>query len=351
MRVGLFSMKLDLHVYAVAKCLRDRGVDVQIFLTDDYSKHGQISFRTGSGREHHAWLSSHDGRRVHARDLDIVWWRRVNQEQLWHPDSEDRDAVALINNEWRFSLAGIMAASFRGAWVNYPPNDVLAGNKLTQLWAAEDVGLKVPTTLVCNEKDAAVAFANEVGGRVIAKKIAGITPTPLATVEYQASELQEADNLSFSPCPVMLQELLVGTEHLRVHVFGDEVIAVKISSPHLDWRRDLSVPFSVAQLEKGLVKSIVELNRVLGLRMSIMDMKVVPGAKRLDRQSTVWIETNPQGQFLFAEALAGVDLAESFADFLVREAELSPKGPQTVPFLNTSQQFAEEGTSMQHPPL
>ena len=35
-----------------------------------------------------------------------------------------------------------------------------------------------------------------------------------------------------------------------------------------------------------------------------------------DDDDLIWIEINPQGQFLFAEALSGLDLKERFADFL-----------------------------------
>ena len=33
----------------------------------------------------------------------------------------------------------------------------------------------------------------------------------------------------------------------------------------------------------------------------------------------VWLEINPQGQFLFSEALSGVDLTQQLASFLAHE--------------------------------
>jgi hypothetical protein len=35
----------------------------------------------------------------------------------------------------------------------------------------------------------------------------------------------------------------------------------------------------------------------------------------------MWLELNPQGQFLFVEGLTGVDLAGPFSEFLFREAQ------------------------------
>jgi len=53
----------------------------------------------------------------------------------------------------------------------------------------------------------------------------------------------------------------------------------------------------------------------LGLKTGVFDLK-------LDRDGNpVWLEINPQGQFLFAEALSGEDLGTAMADFLHREAQ------------------------------
>ena len=45
-------------------------------------------------------------------------------------------------------------------------------------------------------------------------------------------------------------------------------------------------------------------------------------ARKLDLSSgrPVWLELNPQGQFLFVQGLTGLDLTAGFADFLYDEA-------------------------------
>jgi hypothetical protein len=47
--------------------------------------------------------------------------------------------------------------------------------------------------------------------------------------------------------------------------------------------------------------------------MGIVDMKLAPDGE------PVWLEVNPQGQFLFLEGLCGMPLTEIFADFLIRQ--------------------------------
>jgi hypothetical protein len=52
----------------------------------------------------------------------------------------------------------------------------------------------------------------------------------------------------------------------------------------------------------------------LGLRMGVVDLKVTPDGE------PVWLEIDPQGQFLFLQPLVDVDYVELFARFLLDEA-------------------------------
>ncbi len=54
--------------------------------------------------------------------------------------------------------------------------------------------------------------------------------------------------------------------------------------------------------------------KALGLKMGIVDLKLTQA------EIPIWLEINPQGQFLFAEALSGLNLTSAFAVFLCEEA-------------------------------
>ncbi|MFZ0505160.1 MAG: hypothetical protein WAM44_15680, partial [Chthoniobacterales bacterium] len=51
----------------------------------------------------------------------------------------------------------------------------------------------------------------------------------------------------------------------------------------------------------------------LGLAMGVIDIKEDPDSE------LVWLEVNPQGQFLFLEPLTGLKLTDHFAEFLIEE--------------------------------
>lgn len=56
------------------------------------------------------------------------------------------------------------------------------------------------------------------------------------------------------------------------------------------------------------------------MKMGVVDLK-------LDRtEEPVWLELNPQGQFLFVEGLTRLDLTGAFSDFLRGEA-LAARAP------------------------
>jgi hypothetical protein len=48
--------------------------------------------------------------------------------------------------------------------------------------------------------------------------------------------------------------------------------------------------------------------------MGNIDLKITPEGE------CVWLEVNPQGQFLFLDALTDLQLADRFVDYLVTEA-------------------------------
>src|SRR5690606_7096898 len=79
----------------------------------------------------------------------------------------------------------------------------------------------------------------------------------------------------------------------------------------------LNVPMTPFPLDSAQERLLVALNRALGLEMSIVD------AKLDDDGALTFLEANPQGAFLFVEALASADLTGAFCDFVLSRASRS----------------------------
>jgi hypothetical protein len=309
--VGIFSIGHDVHAHAVAAQVRSLGGTCHVVGTD------RLAHSAGS-----AWwgppvpaavLTSLDGTPVDVSTLSVIWWRRVAPPQSTVAPDTPVAEHALISNEWRAFVAGAVRDVFRGQWVNHPAADDAAGNKIVQLRAASRAGFTVPATLVSADPDDVLAFSRLHGGTVIAKKLVGAPPAPLATVVVSTCDLA-ARPASISACPTMYQEIVPGYRHLRINCFGDTAHAFLVESAVLDWRRDLTVPFTPYELDGDTRDRLAALLRDLGLRMAVVD------AKLTDAGQLVWLELNVQGQFLFCEGLTGYPLARHAARFLLDEA-------------------------------
>jgi hypothetical protein len=306
--IGVFSLEADLHAHSIVDRLRRSGALVAFVSTDNQFESGRLVYRPAERPS--CQVRSADGTDLDIASIGALWWRRVNQPQLNVPESYDADAIHLIDNEWRAAMYGSINAVFGGTWINDPHLDVLAGNKAYQLQAAARAGFRVPATLISQDPEAVRGFCNDQGGIIIAKKLVGAPPKPLATIEVSADQL--TDDEAISACPAIYQEKIVGGRHLRVHYFGGRILTALIESPLLDWRRDLSVPMTAFELPREVEGRVDDLMRALGLRMGVIDMMLTASGE------FVWIELNTQGQFLFMEALAGLPLGAAMSDFLVQ---------------------------------
>ena len=120
--------------------------------------------------------------------------------------------------------------------------------------------------------------------------------------------------ISLSASPAIYQEYIPGVDHLRINCFGDEILAFKLTTEELDWRGNLNIPCRPVELDANLKQKLLLVLELLNLRMGVIDLKLTPEGE------PVWLEVNPQGQFLFLEALTGTPLIRVFAEFLCNQA-------------------------------
>jgi hypothetical protein len=80
------------------------------------------------------------------------------------------------------------------------------------------------------------------------------------------------------------------------------------------------VPVAPVELDAVTTGRLGRVLELLGLKMGVVDLKLDPIGE------PVWLELNPQGQFLFVEGLTGLDLTGAFSAFLRGEA-LAARAP------------------------
>ena len=296
----------DVHAVAVADALAHRGVSSAVVEIDTVAGRGGLSWSPdGVGTV----LDVHD-RRVRVADAAVAWWRRLNGAQQLPPEL-DPAAHELVNRDSRASLLGLIATEFTGRYVSDPEATRAAENKLVQLRAARQAGLRVPDTLVSSDPAQVRRFCDAHDWRVVVKTVSGAGPRqPVMTGAHTPELVQDA---AVRLSPAIYQELVPGERHLRVNVFGDDVRTALLTTSALDWRYPLDAAVEATELDALTTRRLHEVLDVLGLRMGVFDLKLGPDGE------PVWLELNPQGQFLWLDGLAGMNLQDAFADFLVRE--------------------------------
>jgi glutathione synthase/RimK-type ligase-like ATP-grasp enzyme len=133
-----------------------------------------------------------------------------------------------------------------------------------------------------------------------------------ATISLSLSDLQKAD---ITICPAIYQHFVPGTRHLRINAFGDRIAAFEIETQIMDWRRDRAAKTVPFELDPETIRLVEKLLQDLGLEMGIIDAKLQGDG------DIIFLEINPQGQYLFLEGATKFDLTGMCADFLIGLAQ------------------------------
>jgi hypothetical protein len=318
----------DEHAVLVALRLAELGIrPVPVFLSRLPGK--GLAVGLGGGKAPRAELGSAQGA-FDPSEVRAIWWRRPEPVDRWRFARGDR---RLGTDEWSAALAGAVRVA-GGFWVNDPGREEVARRKLVQLEAARRVGLAVPPTLVTNDPVAARDFARGFRNGAVVKSLAstvegGNTRRLVPRSPWLARRL--------SAGPAIVQERVPGLD-LRVTVVGRRVFAMSMDARaggdpddvRASWDR-VSRTARPARLPTGLVRRLLALQDALGLSYGAVDLR-----RRRDGEH-VFLEVNPGGQFMHAEAATGHPISRAIAELLAsggaRDGAPSPRRARPSPSL------------------
>jgi glutathione synthase/RimK-type ligase-like ATP-grasp enzyme len=117
---------------------------------------------------------------------------------------------------------------------------------------------------------------------------------------------------------MLFQAYVPKRSELRVTVVGERVFAAEIGSQAThhtrhDWRRyDMAhTPHTPHALPEPVARAAVALVRALGLVYGAIDLVLTPDG------DYVFLEINPNGQYLWIEHLTGLPITAAIADHLI----------------------------------
>ena len=312
-KMAIVTLEGDIHAYLIQDAMaRTYGVDVAIVAADRIPAAGGLNWQDDQSEP--VTLPTEDGGTVEVSGLRLLWWRRCHGRPEVPAAVCDPAMRELVVKDSLSALRGSLISAFTGTWISDPYATERAQNKLLQLRVARAVGLTVPRTLISSDPEQIRAFAQAQGGTVVAKALTGLLGTALEAGRVRLDSLQNEDEMRLAP--TIYQQEVSGKDHLRVMVFGERVHAARIRSAELDWRLANDATIVPVELDAGLQDMLRLVLVKLGLRMGVFDLKITPGGQ------PVFLEVNPQGQFLFVEGMSDLPLTDAFARFAADELAL-----------------------------
>jgi glutathione synthase/RimK-type ligase-like ATP-grasp enzyme len=313
----------DAHADAVVSELNRVGVPVIRLHPRDFPLRVIAALQLVDGRIG-GTISLPNGRTFSLLNIRSAWYRHPEPSELpshldplW-VDFTRAQSVELLQGLWRITDC---------YWVSPPSALRVAENKLYQLQLASSLGLPIPKTLITNDPVQAREFYAAADQPIIYK--------PLATPRFRVSTPQDVIPQVFTTlltdqhmeqintiqyAPGIFQEYVPKQVELRITVLGRRVFAAEIHSQlhertRHDWRRypdDMNdLPHYPHDLPRALQDRLLRMVDLLGLQFGAIDMILTPNGEY------IFLEINPNGQWLWVEDMTGLPMLETFVKMLV----------------------------------
>lgn len=322
----ILSNPHDSHYLYVKEKIEKFGVDYTLIDFAQFPTEVRLSFELNQ-ISHSNVIINTSGRKISGAEITAVWNRRKGQP-IVSPKIESRHIKKYIERESQFLLDALphLIPVF---WLNNPDATSIAARKPYQLLLAQTLGLSTPLTYIGNSHEKAVTFLNlidEIAVKTLCMPSINIengetTHNNKSLILYtkKVNKAELASQLSqITNCPTILQNYIEKEFELRITVVGNHVFSCAIYSQMTertkeDWRRyDIpNTPHKPYQLPIEIEQKCLRLVQELGLTFGCIDMIVTPNGE------FIFLEINPNGQWLWIERLSGFPIGETIAKLLI----------------------------------
>ena len=312
--VLIITNEFDIHADAVVLELNKRNVPVFRFHPDDFPHACSVTIEVQDGSIEGEIATP--SRSVAFKDICAAWYRRPQSLFAGSGNLLSTELNNYIRAQSTLTLR-TLCESLQTLWVCHPRKLQRADIKALQLAEASKAGLKTPRTLISNRPAKAAAFLDQLGETECAIK-------PLIPLGVQKEEGYRLPLTTILPkgypldsvalAPNMFQPYIDKEAELRCVVIGEKIFSARINSQvnedtRKDWRGGAYQlePFS---LPEQVEASILRLMDSFEINFASLDMILTPHGE------LVFLELNPNGQWLWLETRLGLPLVESMADLL-----------------------------------
>jgi hypothetical protein len=317
----ILTETFDPHADHIIEMLGARGAEFVRFNPADFPAHASLSVGYASNGQVHSSLRVGETA-IELTQLQSVWTRRPKQpvphEQI--QDAATREFITLECHQFVQDVWNALPCR----WLPGRPAAIQRAQlKASQLGLAAQFGFELPPTLVTNNREEFLDFYGEHNGNIISKLLGPAFDRTVGKAGFaRYTEVVSKRDVGYSNevqyCPVILQGYVPKRLELRITVVGQKIFAAEIHSQHTnhtrhDWRRyDLSqTPHLPHDLPMDVQERCVRLVERLELCYGAIDMILTPDGRY------VFIEINPNGQYLWIEEQTGLPISDAICDLLM----------------------------------
>jgi hypothetical protein len=322
----ILTEPLDPHADHVEQKLRERSAEFVRFNPAQFPSQAEISLcYSFTGQVRYTLRAGEES--IDISGLKAVWYRRP-QPPVPHEQIADKLTRNFLEEEC-YTFVSDVWNSLDCLWLPEHPFVVKRAQlKASQLKVAATLGFELPPTLITNSPEEFLEFYRQHNGNIVSKptgtsfhRIAGSTFCRYTEV-VSKRDVGYAHSVRY--CPVIFQAYVPKRLELRITVVGQQVFAAEIHSQETnhtrhDWRRydHCKTPYFRHELPPEIEQRCVQLVEKLGLCYGAIDMILTPDGRY------VFLEINPNGQYLWIEFATGLPISDAICDLLISGAPIN----------------------------
>ncbi|MBC3843207.1 ATP-grasp ribosomal peptide maturase [Streptacidiphilus sp. 4-A2] len=270
---------------------------------------GSVTLSASTGPDGWSGYLRSGERTADLSQVRALYHRRPN---MFAPLGEAQ-AARFTAQENRRGLGGVLSALPGCLYLSHPQAIARAEYKPAQLATAVRLGLSVPRTLITNDPAEAKSFA--AAQPTIYKPLHAAAyhvdgePAGIWAAPVEAGEISNAVSLSAH----LFQARVDKASDVRAVVVGDQIMCARIISPPgvVDWRAEYRhLRYEPIECPNEIRGTLLGFVAYFGLGFGAFDFAVTADG------AWWFLECNPNGQWAWLEAAAGLPITVAIADLL-----------------------------------
>lgn len=328
----IFSNKDDSHPNNVIRYLNEWKIPVFRLNGESLFTDYEFSWWANDREVNFQIKNIKNGLLLKGNEITAVWDRRPvppSELLIEHPNTEINKHNLEEGHEFICFLRYYIKDTYSiGSIVEDRP----AASKMLQLAVAKDLGMPFPSTCFANNKNAIKPLVERFACLLLKSLRSGnVTINDTEEMIFYSQKAKSTDVLqqpaeAFTQTVSFVQNYVEKAYELRVTVINHDIIACKIDSQiqdddkgKIDWRQgyDYNLKHEIVELPERINQFCLEFLKRMKLNFGCFDFIVTPEGEY------VFLECNPNGQWLWIELETGYDISKIMARNLAKYENVS----------------------------